>query len=155
MNRSKVTKILYVCLRGGKAPYTKKIFFIALLLSTMLSIQWTKLNAQSGWCSTAPVPPTGNQSTQTQTNNGPYVLRHYPNPAHEEIIFERLDSASSNERFPFLTILNSMGQKVTARSLVNNVTRLSLNTEGLKSGLYYFTLTSGEKIIQSGKFIVK
>lgn len=94
------------------------------------------------------------ENKQGETTEAPIWVKCYPNPARHEIIFERPILAVGAE-MPLLTVMNSLGQRQTLRYLANSHTHLNLEAEGLRGGLYYYTLTQGNKIVQSGKFIVR
>ncbi len=74
------------------------------------------------------------------------VVSIYPNPATTQVIFNlnNINNAS-------ITIYNSNGQLISTLNDMSN--QYVLNKESLSNGLYFYTITSNQQIIKSGKFI--
>lgn len=80
--------------------------------------------------------------TDSFSKNGYKV---YPNPVTNQITFEMPTATQSQ-----IEIYNSLGQKVNQIQFDTSIT--NVNTDNLQSGLYLYTLKSGNSII-NGKFI--
>lgn len=82
------------------------------------------------------------------------LFRVYPNPADREVVFERDGKPTGGEEYT-LSIFDAFGQRVALRSISGSQIRLPVGTEGLRSGLYYYSLNNGSVNRQTGKFIVR
>ena len=70
----------------------------------------------------------------------------YPNPAIDVVHFD-FNKLSNGT----LTIYNSIGQEVLKREF--NQSKISIDRQGLKSGIYYYVIESNDKEVYSNKLI--
>jgi hypothetical protein len=75
----------------------------------------------------------------------------YPNPSSGIITF-KIDSPNNFENYEF-TIYDALLQKIKSE-MVSGIKIISFDNSSLNSGVYFFSLQSAKKIIQSGKFII-
>ncbi len=78
-------------------------------------------------------------------------VKVYPNPTTEEINFE-FDFPSNIQDYE-LVIYNSSVQVVKIIEIYGATKKYNLENSGLSSGLYFFTLKTEKKILQTGKFV--
>lgn len=76
-------------------------------------------------------------------NMGTENMEVYPNPAAHSITFANVNDAYS------VSIYTATGNLVFEKNNVDNI-----NVEDWTSGMYFYTIKSSEKILQSGKFSV-
>ena len=74
----------------------------------------------------------------------------YPNPFSEQL---RIKLSGTTQPNTTLQLYNMTGQLV--RSLELNENQALLQREGLDAGLYFFTVLSGQKLLGTGKVVVK
>ena len=74
------------------------------------------------------------------------LVKPYPNPASNAINFN-LKSLNNVT----IEIFNSVGQQILILNNVNSILQVKRNQ--LPAGFYFFTITSNQKVIQTGKFI--
>ena len=79
-------------------------------------------------------------------------VKHFsisPNPFNNSILLRKLDN--SNTRKYEFKLMNVMGELIYNNTITDN--QLYINTEGIKSGIYFYQLIENNQIIQSGKLI--
>ncbi len=74
------------------------------------------------------------------------VVAVYPNPATTQVVFNLKNITNVS-----VLVYNSNGQLIS--TIKNKSNQLVLNRESLPNGLYFYTITSNQQIIKSGKFI--
>ena len=76
----------------------------------------------------------------------------YPNPSSDETEFA-FQLPSNFENYD-LEIYDSSGHAIKNTPILANTTIYKMEVKNLSSGIYFFTLNSKNKILQTGKFII-
>ena len=76
----------------------------------------------------------------------------YPNPATDVVKF---DYSLLNNQSASVKIYSLIGSLVGEMEITSATGTLSLNTDKMEEGFYFYTLFSGNEKMESGKFIVK
>ncbi len=114
----------------------------------------TKLHLLNPWtnefhvyslCGRLPVSISG-----IEQNNS--FVKLYPNPSTGRVTLE-VKLPFDNEEFDF-TVYNALFQPIESKTLTGGGEEFNMNYEHLSSGSYFFTLRSGRRIVQTGKFIL-
>lgn len=89
-------------------------------------------------------------TTEGPTMNSQSSVRVFPNPFDEyaDIILEHPDTDTKS-----LSVCDGLGRVVLTTSLENNRVRIHKNQ--LPTGLYFFTISDQNQLIESGKIIIK
>jgi hypothetical protein len=83
-----------------------------------------------------------------KTIQNPFKSWVYPNPAQSFINIE-MDSKINNAQ---LMLYDFQGKQIWNKSFTES-SQLQLNTSFLSSGIYFYSISDGQKIVSSGKFI--
>lgn len=83
------------------------------------------------------------------------MLRIFPNPASRYIIIEyNTEGAVGPMNKLVLSICNSNGKIFEERILERSSDQLLVDCQSLKTGTYLCKMTSGKRIIGTGKFVI-
>ena len=88
----------------------------------------------------------------TEINQSSSFVKVFPNPTSGKINFE-ITAPSHSEKYE-LTIFNAAFQVIKTTEIIGADTQLSLDSESLSSGTYFYSLQNKNKIFQTGKFIL-
>ncbi len=111
------------------------------------------LYRQSQGDTCAILPPDDTSDTTTSISSHPSTMpqaKIIPNPVKEKAVLH-LPAKTSTQRFT-LMIMNVTGEEVFQQTCDNS--RISFTTNGLKQGLYFFTVIGDQGRIASGTFTV-
>lgn len=79
-------------------------------------------------------------------------LKLYPNPTNgQEITLELVDEVEN----PKVIIYNSMGQLMTTELFTNDTNKITMETNGFDSGVYFVEIQSNDQIIDRTKLVVQ
>lgn len=92
---------------------------------------------------------TGIDDVVSATN----LKQAYPNPVSDVLYVPVKDNSGFENKF-VVRIYNLNGKMVTQNSS-DYMSKLDINVESLKNGVYIYQVSQNEKIIQSEKFVVK
>ena len=80
------------------------------------------------------------------------ISEPYPNPANNNVSFNYNYDGIRDAQLNIYTIVGSLVKEI---KLTNNAGSLKINTSELEEGFYFYKLTSENREIESGKFIIK
>jgi len=80
------------------------------------------------------------------------ISEPYPNPANNNVSFNYNNDGIRDAQLNIYSIVGSLVKEI---KLTNNSGSLKINTSELKEGFYFYKLSSENREIESGKFIIK